>query len=144
MDVRSKHIWKGKLPRVSFVIPAYNSQKSINETIDSIYSQDYKGKIEIIVYVSGDLKGYNFFKYKKDFVFMKGKGKIEKAIGVNLVAVRTKGDFVFVVDSDTVLARDCLSKVIARFDEKDVGAVTAIRLTKNNGFWSVLQILNML
>ena len=140
-DAKSKKIWQGKLPKISFIIPAYNSQDFINQTIDSLFSQKYpKNKTEIIVYASGDLNNYNFKKYQnKNFRFIKSKNKVEKALAVNRAFKKTKHDFIFIVDSDTILKQDVLKKIILRFNDKKVGAVTASRTAKFSGFWSLLQ-----
>ena len=72
IDILSKKVLK-EYPNVSFIIPAYKAWDTINETIDSLFSQDYpKDKIEVIVFASGpELNRYNFKKYKKNFIFMK-------------------------------------------------------------------------
>lgn len=139
-DILSKYSLK-VLPKVSFIVPAYNSYKFINETTDSLFSQNYpKNKIEVIVFASGpNLDKYDFKRYKKNFVFIKGKGKVEKAVAVNKAAKKCKNDFFFVVDSDTILDKNCLKKVIVRFENEKVGAVTAARTAKNTGFWSIMQ-----
>jgi cellulose synthase/poly-beta-1,6-N-acetylglucosamine synthase-like glycosyltransferase len=43
LDAKTKRAWN-KFPKVSFIIPSYNSQSTINETIDSVFEQDYRGK----------------------------------------------------------------------------------------------------
>jgi len=139
LDAKTKRAWN-KFPKVSFIIPAYNSQGTINETIDSVFEQEYEGKIEVIVFASGNLEGYNFEKYKnKSFRFLKGKGKIEKAIAVNRASKKAKGNFLFIVDSDTTLKKNALGKMMLRFKDERVGAVTASRTAKFTGFWSLLQ-----
>jgi cellulose synthase/poly-beta-1,6-N-acetylglucosamine synthase-like glycosyltransferase len=139
LDAKTKRAWN-KFPKVSFIIPSYNSQSTINETIDSVFEQDYRGKTEVIVYASGNLEGYSFEKYKnKNFKFLKGKGKIEKAIAVNRASKKAKGNFLFIIDSDTVLKKDALRKMMLRFKGENVGAVTASRTAKFTGFWSLLQ-----
>lgn len=142
LDVKSKKQYPEKFPKVSFIIPAYNSHDTINRTIDSLFSQDYKGDTEVIVFASGDLKAYNFEKYKKygkRFIFLKANGRVEKAIAVNKAAKIAKSEFLFIVDSDTILKKDALEKIMIRFENKSVGAVTAARTAEYTGFWSLLQ-----
>ncbi|MGC9309625.1 MAG: glycosyltransferase, partial [Candidatus Nanoarchaeia archaeon] len=125
-------------PKVSFIIPAYKAHDTINKTISSILKQEYpKDKIEIIVYVSGpNLDKYNLPKKVK---LIKGKGKIEKAIAVNRAAKKAKSDFLYIIDSDTLLEKDVLRKTILRFDKSNIGAVTASRVAIYTGLWSLLQ-----
>ncbi len=125
-------------PKVSFIIPAYNSHETINKTINSILNQNYpKNKIEIIVYASGD--DLNKYKFPKSVKFLKAKGKIEKAIAVNLAVKKATSDFIYIVDADTILEKDCLEKTIIRFDSEKIGAVTASRVAIYTGIWSLLQ-----
>ncbi|MDP2951058.1 MAG: glycosyltransferase family 2 protein, partial [bacterium] len=127
-----------KWPRVSFIIPCYNGQETVNETLDSIFKQEYQGAFDVVVYLSGDLDGYQF-KHRKGLSILKGQGKVEKALAVNQAAKQVKGDFLFVVDADTCLDKQALRLVILRFNKDKVGAVTTSRLVKENNFWSLLQ-----
>lgn len=136
-DIKSGRKKLKILPRVSFIIPAYNSQNTIYETINSLFSQDYKGKIEVIVFASGNLD-YDFLRYK-NLVFMKSKGKVGKSEAVNTASKKARGEILFIVDSDTILRKDALTKVIRRFADEKVGAVSCAVVAKSDDLWSQLQ-----
>jgi cellulose synthase/poly-beta-1,6-N-acetylglucosamine synthase-like glycosyltransferase len=125
-------------PKVSFVIPAYKAHNTINKTISSILKQNYpKNKIEIIVYASGPkLKKY---KLPKKVKLIKRKGKVEKALAVNRAAKKVKSNFIYIIDADTILDKDVLKKTMVRFDNENIGAVTASRVAIYTGLWSLLQ-----
>ena len=98
-----------KLPLVSFIVPTYNSEKTIKRTIQSIKSQTYKN-IEIVVVDNSDNnKTINEInKYFKDIKIIQIKNKILPAEARN-IAVRNiskKSQFISFCDSDDFLKKN--------------------------------------
>ena len=118
-----------KLPKVSIIISAYNEEKKISDSIDSLKSIDYPEDLyEIIVLNDGSsdktsevVKKYTDGKY---IIFVDNKKNKGKAACLNQGISLAKGKFVACMDADTVVPKEILKKTIPYFDDQDVGAVT--------------------
>jgi len=117
-------------PKVTIGIPAYNEEKTIEKTVDSIINSDYpKEKIEIIIVndgskdntakVSQELikkhKGYN--------IILINKANGGKSSAVNAAIEKATGEFFAVVDADSRIEKDAIHKVVPHFENQNVGAV---------------------
>lgn len=117
---------------VSIVIPMYNAEKHIVSVLEAIFSQDYGGRMEVIVVNDGSndrsrelIRGYE------------SQGKIRVIDQPNQGAVTstnngfqaTRYDFICSIDSDVVLHQDWLKKIMKEFDDPLVGAVQGYYLT---------------
>ena len=79
-------IYNKKMKNVSFIIPNYNAEKTIDKVIDSILVQDYKkGKIEIIVIddKSKDKSLEILKKYKKKIKLLINKNNLGEVKSTN-------------------------------------------------------------
>ncbi len=122
---------------VSFVIPAYNEEKTIKETIQSIFQSDYKNIVQVIVVndgstdntrkiVEGLLKTYPKLKLINN---KKNLGNAARSQNVGLRYV--KADVVAVVDADSYPIKSSVGKMIGFFNDPTVGAVTCPSRAKN-------------
>jgi len=123
--------------KVSFVIPAYNEEKTIKDTLNHIFEIDYENISQVIV-----VNDYSTDKTKDIVESMKRDHKNlilinnEKNLGN---AARTKnvglkhadGEIIAFVDADSYPEKDSLKKMLGFFEEKKVGAVTCPILVKN-------------
>ncbi|MBI5072853.1 glycosyltransferase family 2 protein [Candidatus Woesearchaeota archaeon] len=125
-----------KLPKVSIIISAYNEEKDIGATIESLKQVDYpKELIEIIVVNDGSkdntsniLKPYA---ERKEVIFIDNAGNKGKAACLNQGIAEAAGEFVACMDADTVADKDVLMKTIPYFRDKKIGAVTVPVEVKN-------------
>ncbi|MBR9704781.1 glycosyltransferase family 2 protein [Candidatus Pacearchaeota archaeon] len=133
---------------VSFVVPAYNEGKSIEESLNHILDIAYSGVKEIIVVndcSTDDTKKIveRMAKKHKKIRLVNNKknlGNAAKAQNVGLKLAR--GEIVAVVDADSFPARDSIYKMVGFFDDSKVGAVTCPVLARNNKkFMEKLQAL---
>ncbi len=122
-------------PTVSLIIPAYNEEKVIAQKIENSLSLDYsKEKIEIIVASDGSTDGTN--EIVRGFE-EKGVKLVElnpnqgKSSAQNRAVAEAKGEILFFTDSDILLRRDAVQKVIRNFADEDVGCVVG-RITYLN------------
>ena len=107
------------MPKVSVVVPTYNSAKYLNEAIDSALAQTFK-PIEIIVIDDGstdDTK--NIIKrYGSDIVYCyqqnAGSGKARNT-GIKLAS----GEWIAFLDSDDIWHKDHLLKLTHRLHGRD-------------------------
>ena len=127
---KKKQLFKdNELPSVSILIPAYNEEKSIRRTIESILTSNYpKNKFEIIiidnnskdntVQIIKDLqkkhKKLKFYQEKKQ-----GKGH-----ALNLGIKKAKGDIIFTMDADTFVEPHCAKEMTRYFKNPEVMSVT--------------------
>lgn len=99
---------------VSIIIPAYNAEKYIEQTIDSVFSQTYQNW-ELIVIDDGsvDLTAKKIEKYLSDkrvsYYFQKNSGvSVARNRGISLA----KGDYITFLDADDFWDMDNLRKKI--------------------------------
>lgn len=112
-------------PKVSIIIPVYNSEKYIFKCIKSVLSQSYEN-IEIIVIDDGSidssykiLKTYQCEKLK--IIQQQNKGvSVARNIGIE----NSTGEFIVFVDSDDWIEFDLIEKLLkAYFEEERVDLV---------------------
>lgn len=106
---------------VSVIIPAFNCEKTISKTIQSILDQSY-GDVEIIIVDDGSsdstAKIVKEFKNIKYF-YQKNSGP---ASARNFGAMNAKGDIVFFTDSDCIAHFDWIETAVKCFND-DVAVV---------------------
>ena len=110
------------MKKFSIIIPVYNIEKYIDETINSILSQKYTD-FELIVIDDGskDNSGKICDKYKKD-----AKVKIVHQQNAGVSAARNKGlelatgDYILFVDGDDYLEKNALSTISENLNDNDM------------------------
>jgi len=136
-----------KIHSISVIVPAYNEEKTIKATVESILKSDYPRLKEVIVVDDGSKD--NTFKvirrlaekYKRVRAFTK-ENKGCKADALNFGLTKVQGELVAVVDADSYVRKDALRKLAAYFDDKKVGVATCPILVKNpNNFLRKLQAI---
>ena len=105
-------------PYISVVIPAYNEEKSIIKTLESLKVQDYKGKVEIIVVDnnSTDTTAKTAEKYGAKVIFEGTKG-VASARQTGFMAA--KGTIIASTDADTIHPTNWLSWIAQEFQKDD-------------------------
>lgn len=121
-----------KLPNISIVVPAYNEEKNIADTIRSLKNLDYPKKLlEIVVVDDGSTDGtYRVAKRFKGIKLLRQKNK-GKGAALNHGLQKSKGEIVAVIDADSRPFPDTLKKAIPFFKDKTVGGVTAAIFVQN-------------
>lgn len=117
---------EGFEPLVSVVVPAFNEEKVIRRTIDSLLGSDY-ANIEILVVDDGSMDStyqvakQTFAGFANVSVVTKPNGG--KAEALNFGWRRSKGDIVIALDADTLFTPETISALAHRFADPSVGAV---------------------
>ncbi|MDP4087259.1 MAG: glycosyltransferase [Bacillota bacterium] len=123
-------------PFVSVVIAAYNEEKVICKTIDSILDSDYP-TFEIIIVDDGSKDGTAQViekKYKDtENVSLIKKVNGGKSSAVNQGFKEAKGDIVVALDADTIISNDAISLLIRHFKDEKVAAVSGNVKVGNKG-----------
>ena len=130
--------------RFSVVIPAFNEEKLIVRTIVSVLRQNYSN-FEVIAVDDGSTDKTGAIldrlaqKYPKlQVVHQANQGK---STAIN-TAVRNwaTGDLVMVLDADSYLNKDALTKMARRFDDPNVIGMSAnVRITQPHNFLEWVQ-----
>jgi len=123
-------------PTISILVPAYNEEKNIGETIRCLLALKYpKGRKEIIVINDGSrdrtAEVVRKFTEKHKEITLIDKPNSGKANSLNYALKRTRGDLIAVVDADSYPNQDALEKMVGHFEDEKVAAVTSRVLVKN-------------
>lgn len=99
--------------KVDIILPNYNSELYVKETIDSIINQTFKNWKLIIVDANSNAETQkilkNYTKYKKISI-MRLKKKRKAGYCRNLAIKRSKADYVAFIDSDDIWKKEKLFK----------------------------------
>ena len=137
--------------RVSVLIPAYNEEDSIEETIRHVMELEYpKSKIEVIVINDGSRDG-TLGKVKKLLGRYKNLKLIDKensgkANSLNMGVKGARGELIAVVDSDSFPSPSSLRKLAGFFNDEKMGAVTSFVSVRNadENFFARIQSIEYL
>lgn len=113
-------------PLVSVILPSYNEEMTLKNSVNSILAQSYQN-IEIVIVDDGSkdntlkLAGDLDKKYNKVRALAKQNGG--KASALNYGIEHSQGAIVVCVDADSVLGKNTIASVVERFADDDVDAV---------------------
>lgn len=118
-------------PKVTVLIPAYNEENNIENTLKNIKSQNYPN-LEIIVIDDGSQDNTSKIakKYAKVYRFEKNRGKY---FALNYGIKKSKGKFILIIDADTIFeSKNAIKKMVENFYlDKKIAAVTSVIKVKN-------------
>ena len=122
---------------ISIVICTYNGQGLIKRLLDSIFSQNYSGKLEVICVDGGSgdgtlelLKKYKVKIHHNLKKYPEGRG-MGKDQGVKLA----KNEIILIVDQDNrLIGKDCLRNLVLPFlkDKEIFGAACRLYVDEND------------
>ena len=141
MSVLSKH--KENLqpelknyPKVSVIIPAYNEEKVIQKTLESMVETKYPRKEIIFVDDGSTDKTLEVAKSFKNEILVLHKENGGKASALNYGMVYAKGEIIVVVDADTIIGRNSLKEIVKGFEvDAHVAAVAGNIKVRNRVNW---------
>ncbi|MBU3912697.1 MAG: glycosyltransferase [Nanoarchaeota archaeon] len=137
-----------ELPSVSIIIPAYNEEKGIAETIKSALNQDYpREKLRVIVVDDGSKdKTYSIAKrFESKIVSVYTKKNGGKGAALNFGISKSGSEIIVTMDADTIAEMRALKKMMPYFKRKDVMCVTpAMAIHNPRGFWARIQQIEYL
>ena len=129
-------------PLVSVIIPAKNSEATIVECLKSVRAQTYK-RVEIIVVdnFSTDLT----VPLAEEYADLVLQGGPERSSQVKIGVARSRGDFVYKIDSDFVLEPTVLEKAVqVAVNDNAVGVVIPNLSDPHISFWSEVRYFERL
>jgi len=132
---------------ITVLVPAFNEEATVEDTVKSILASDYLYLKEIIVVDDGSTDNtWKIIqklakKYKKVSAYTK-KNEGSKAGPLNFALAKVKTEIVAVIDADSYPSKDSFSKMVGFFNDAKVGAVTCIFVPRNkNRFFEKLQLI---
>ena len=145
---KKKLFKENELPGVSVIIPAYNEEGSIEDTLKSILASDYpKNKLEVVVIDDGStdntLKIAKKLESKRVRVFSKKNGG--KGTALNFGLEKVKNEIIFTMDADTFVHKKSLKKMVRYFKNPEVMCVSpAITIHNPKSFLQRIQYMEYL
>lgn len=125
--LRTGPIHLKKYPGVTIIVPCYNEEKTIYNTVRSLLALDYpKDKLKIIVVDDGSTDNtwgaiQRFAKNPSVEVFQKENGG--KHVAVNFALERTTTPFVGGLDADSFVDPQALKRIMTYFEDAETMAV---------------------
>lgn len=141
----------GFYPFVSIIVPVYNEEKVVAESVRSLLDLDYPN-YEIIIVNDGStddtkkvaetLVGYQKGRYNEIKVSLIDKPNGGKSRALNAGIRYSKAEFVLCMDGDSQLNEDSLKLAVRHFTNPEIGAVAGNVKVMNRGkFFTDLQAL---
>lgn len=114
-------------PIITVAVPAYNEERTLKKTVESILALDYpKEKLQVIIIDDGSKD--DTLKIARRFerlgVKVITKQNTGKGDSLNVALKAAKGELFTCLDADSFVNADCLKKMVSYFDDKRVMAVT--------------------
>lgn len=138
-------------PFISIIIPVYNEEKVLEQTINSLLTLDYQNYEVIIVNdgssdgtsrVAETLVGYHKGLQSNIKVSLINQANGGKARALNAGIQYSKADFVLCMDGDSQLSKDALSSAARHFVNPKIGAVAGnVKVLNRRKFLTDLQAL---
>ena len=130
MPARKKEQPHVSFPSISIILPAHNEEKLIQDSIRNVLGADYPKCKEIIVINDGstDKTGEK----AKELISFDNKLKVidiphsGKAHAINTGVKHASGEVIIVLDADSKLGKDALTKLVTPFSDEKIGAVSGI------------------
>ncbi|PIN92196.1 hypothetical protein COX99_03165 [Candidatus Pacearchaeota archaeon CG_4_10_14_0_2_um_filter_31_10] len=139
---------------VSFVIPAKNVAKYIEQCINTILNQDYEGNINLVIVNDGStdntksiveeiIKKTKLSKRKIILLNRESQGKKVFAVnfGLRYVIKELKSEYVCVLDADTFIQKDSISKMLPKLNDKTMCVIAPIVPYNRNKILAKLQLI---
>lgn len=112
-------------PLVSIIVPAHNEEANIKDCVEALLEADYPNK-EIIIVNDGSTDGTKrviepYASEGKLILINKPRGG--KSAAINAGVSISRGKIIIVMDADTLIQRDAIKRLVAKFKDPKVGAV---------------------
>lgn len=126
---------KNKKDLVSVVMSCYNSEKTIDEAIESIINQSYNN-LELLIMDDGSNDGsvekLNYYKNKYENIrIFRNKNNLGLTKSLNLLIKKSYGEFIARQDSDDISFKNRIDKQVKEMKKYDLDFCTTRALVKN-------------
>ena len=130
-------------PKISIIIPAYNEEKVISNTIEGLLETKYPNKEIIFVDDGSSDSTLSIASRYKEQIRVLHKENGGKATALNYGMVYAKGEIIVIVDADTIIGRNSLKEIVKGFEiNEHVAAVAGnIKVRNRNNIITKCQAL---
>ena len=135
------------MKNISFIIPNYNAESTVDKTVESILKQKYKGKFEIIVVddksTDKSINVLSKFRKYKNFRLIKNEKNIGLANSLNKAINSAKYELIAIVWCDCILfGENWLTKMIEKFNSDNKIAAVGSNLILPKEIWQKYNFWN--
>jgi glycosyltransferase involved in cell wall biosynthesis len=120
-------------PKVSIIIPTYNSGETLNECLKSVNCQNYPFYEIIIV---DNYSNDNTLKTAKEFEAKTIQQKCNPAQARNIGIANSTGKYVLFLDSDQALSPTVIEECVEKCETEKIGMVIIPEVFIGKDFWS--------
>jgi len=122
-----------KIPSVTFLVPAFNEEKNIENCLNHLLNLDYpKNKMKIIVINDGSTdRTVEIVKKFKGVILLNKKIRGGKADALNYAIKFVDTDLIACMDADSFAAENYLKRIVGYFNDNGVSAITSAIKVKN-------------
>ena len=117
-------------PLVSIIIPAYKSEKTIRQTIESAKALSYRKK-EIMVVNDCPDKVPQICR-ELGVRVLQSRKRQGKCNALNKAVKKARGEILFFLDADTTIDSDAMKRIIPWFTKKDIAVVAPRYVAKDS------------
>lgn len=118
---RTKDLTLKRYPSLTVIVPVWNEEETLVETVDSLLELDYpKDKLKIIIVDDGSSdssweKMQNYLNHERVDIYSKENGGKHSA--VNLGILKSDTEFITCLDADSYVKKDGLLHIFKHFEE---------------------------
>ncbi len=133
--LRRERRFVGHCPSVAIIVPCFNEEQTIRETVESLQTLEYpKDKLQIILVNDGSTDGTRAV--MDSFAATPGIRVVHKQNGgkhsaLNTGISMTDAEFIGCLDADSFVHPDALKEIVPHFKDERVAAVTASMAVHN-------------
>jgi glycosyltransferase involved in cell wall biosynthesis len=120
-------------PKVSVVVPTYNSERTLSDCLKSVCNQTYPYHETIVV---DNFSRDNTVNIAKGFGAIVIQRKCNPAAARNIGVRSSTGQYVFFLDSDQVLSTSIVEECVEKSATDNAGMVRIPEVFIGKGFWS--------
>lgn len=135
---------KDFFPSVTIIIPAWNEEKTVSETIQSLLDLDYpKEKLNIVVVNDGSTDNTSnevkkFSNENQVLLLEKENGGKHSALNLALKNIHT--ELVGALDADSFVGKNALKFIVHPFKNEQVASIAStIKVSETKNFWGIIQ-----
>lgn len=113
------------MKKVSILIPCYNSEKFVADTLESCINQTYKNWEVILVDDESNDKSFEIAKkYESDKIKVFRQKNSGACCARNLAFEKSTGDYIVYLDADDIISPNYLERHVAVLDSSETGTIS--------------------
>lgn len=134
-------------PSISILVPAYNEEDTVADTVESIEALEYDGDIETVVVDDGSSDNtwdiLQFLSEMYDNLRVFTQENAGSSVARNAALEHARNDVVISLDADTELHPDSIKEIASHFTSDEIVAVggnVSVSNATEGGWWARTQI----